>query len=249
MQFLQIENEGAVRVIKMARGKANAMNPPMVEEMNAAVAEAAADDAVRAIVLASATSRFFSSGFDFTEVFPFDRPTMAAFFGRFIDLYEALANAPKPVLAAMSGHAFAGGAVVAVACDIRVMGDGPFSFALNEVNLGVALPVGIIRMTEAAVGLRHARHLLLEGASIPFPDAAKLGLADEVCETDIVLEHTLRRAHSMAQKPPQAFAAIKRQLVRAGSDRDGLEPFLDSWFSAESVAKRQEAAASLQRKA
>lgn len=248
MECLQIENDGPVRVLKMARGKANAMHPPMVEELLAAVTSAVRDDSVRAIVLASATPRFFSSGFDMTEVFLFDRPAMGTFFGRFIDLYELVASAPKPVVAAVAGHAFAGGAVLAAACDVRVMAVADFRFALNEVNLGVALPPGMIRMVEGVVGLRHARRLLLEGVAIPFSEANAIGLADEVCEVEALMERSLARAHSMAGKPSLAFASIKRQLVRAGGDREHLEAFLDCWFSDESVAKRREAAASLQRK-
>jgi enoyl-CoA hydratase/carnithine racemase len=120
MEFIKCERDGSLLVLKLARGKANALNGAMVEELWAAVSEAAASDEVRAVVLASRSPRFFSGGFDVAEVFRYDRETMTAFFGRFIDLYEGLYHLPKPVVGAISGHAFAGGAVLALTCDLRV---------------------------------------------------------------------------------------------------------------------------------
>jgi len=78
------------------------------------------------------------------EVFQYGREDMTEFFGSFMDLYEGIFRLPKPVVAAVSGHSVAGGSVLALACDERVMAEGPFQFALNEVNLGVVLPPGVI---------------------------------------------------------------------------------------------------------
>ena len=139
MEHIQSERNGNLAILILSRGKANALNYALVEELCGAVAAAAADDSVRGLVIASDRPRFFSSGFDIREVFGYDREGMAAFFGRFIDLYESLYNFPKPVVAALSGHTFAGGAILAIACDFRIMAEGDFGFALNEVNLGLAL--------------------------------------------------------------------------------------------------------------
>jgi 3,2-trans-enoyl-CoA isomerase len=115
------------------------------------------------LVLASDRPNFFSAGFDVKEVFQYDREAMTSFFGAFMDLHETMFRLPKPVVAALSGHTVAGGAVLALACDIRVMAQGPFRFALNEVNLGIILPPGIVRMAVDAIGIRHARELFLSG--------------------------------------------------------------------------------------
>src|SRR5262245_19142922 len=117
MQFITSEKDGRVAVVTLARGKANALNEPMVDELREAIADVASDDSVRALVLAGSGSRFFSGGFDVAEVFAYDRHRMTEFFGRFIDSYEAIYHLAKPVVAAVTGHAYAGGAVLAVACD------------------------------------------------------------------------------------------------------------------------------------
>jgi enoyl-CoA hydratase/carnithine racemase len=132
MNHIRTETSENLLIVAMARGKANALNAAMVEELNVAVKEAAHNTDIRGVVLASDRPKFFSGGFDVMEVFNYERETMTEFFGQFIDLYEGLVNLPKPVVAAISGHAFAGGAVLALACDVRVMAEGPFGFALNE---------------------------------------------------------------------------------------------------------------------
>jgi len=80
----------------------------MVEELISIIGQARSTGAVRAIVLASANPKFFSPGFDVTEVFQYDRERMTEFFGRFIDLYEMMFRLPKPLVAAVSGHAYLG---------------------------------------------------------------------------------------------------------------------------------------------
>ena len=156
MEFTRVDRDGELLIITLARGKANPLNAAMVEELITAFGAASGDD-VRAVVFASDRPKFFSSGFDVVEVFAYDRDRMKEFFSRFIDLYEAMLHLPKPVVAAVSGHAFAGGAVLALACDSRVMAEGEFGFALNEVNLGIVVPPGFIRMAVAAVGEKNAR--------------------------------------------------------------------------------------------
>ena len=151
MEHIKVEINEGLLVVTMARGKANALNGAMVGELSRD-RRCQANESVRGVVLASDRAKFFSGGFDVAEVFQYDRETMTEFFGRFIDLYEGMISLPKPVVAAVSGHAFAGGAVLALASDARVMAEGEFGFALNEINLGLALPPGMIRMAVGAVG-------------------------------------------------------------------------------------------------
>src|SRR5580704_10330121 len=151
MVHIKSERDGNLLILTISRGKANALNYPLVEELHTAVAAAALDDSVRGLVLASDRPRFFSTGFDIREVFLYDRDAMARFFGLFIDLYETLYSFPKPVVAALSGHTFAGGAILAIACDFRIMAEGEFGFALNEINLGLAVTPTIRRMLADAV--------------------------------------------------------------------------------------------------
>jgi enoyl-CoA hydratase/carnithine racemase len=209
------------------------------------------DPTIRAIVLASASPRFFSGGFDVAEVFGYNREKMGEFFGHFIDLYEGLYRLPKPVVAAIAGHAYAGGAVLGLTADYRVMAEGEYGFALNEINLGVALPPGIIRMAIDAVGYKNACDLLLTGKSISPEESRELGLAATLVKPILMLDGALELARELADKAPGAFARIKTEVRgladsgRGTTDRRELERFLDSWFSSEAEERKRALAESL----
>jgi len=245
MEHIQSERHGNLSILSLSRGKANALNYALIEELYGAVAAAAADDSVLALVLASDRPRFFSSGFDIREVFTYDRDAMAAFFGRFIDLYESLYRFPKPVVAALSGHTFAGGAILAIACDFRVMADGDFGFALNEINLGLAISPTIRRMLADAVGVARAREVLLFGEPLTPARALEIGLVRELAPAEQVRGRAIACAQVLACKPPVAYREIKRSLREFGgredtaTDRSTLSQFLDMWFSAEAREARQ----------
>ena len=245
MEHLVSERDGNLAILTLTRGKANALNHALIEELCGAVAAAAADDSVRGLVLASGRPRFFSSGFDIREVFTYDRDGMAAFFGRFIDLYESLYRFPKPVVAALSGHTFAGGAILAIACDFRIMADGDFGFALNEINLGLAFSPTMCRMLADAVGLTHGREVLLFGEPLTPARALEIGLVRELAPAEQVRDRAIACARSLAAKPPAAYREMKRALRESGgredthTDRTTLSQFLDMWFSAEAQDARR----------
>ena len=249
MEHIQSERDGNLSILTLSRGKANALNYASVEELCGAVAAAAADDSVRGLVLASDRPRFFSSGFDIREVFAYDRDGMTAFFGRFIDLYESLYHFPKPVVAALSGHTFAGGAILAIACDFRIMAEGDFGFALNEINLGLSLAPTMRRMLVNAVGPVHAREVMLLGEPLTPARALEIGLARELAPAGQVRDRAIACARILAAKPPAAYRQIKRSLREFGGpedtlgDRATLAQFLDMWFSPEAHDARQAVAA------
>lgn len=237
MGFISYEKKDSLAIITLSRSKSNAINDAMLVELTRIVNEAADDENVRGVVVASDQPKFFSGGFDVKEVFGYDRERMRDFFGRFIDVYEKLHRLPKPVVAAVSGHAFAGGAIMALVADLRVFAEGEFGYALNEINFGAVLPPGMVRMAIDAVGLRHARDLLFYGSAISPSDALKIGLAKELAAPESVLDRAIDHAGALAEKPRGAFAAVKKSFLEAtghtASDRQWLEPFLDHWFSSE----------------
>ena len=252
MGHIKTETSDGLLIVTMQRGKANALNSAMIDELLSAL-EGAKSESVRGIVLASDRPKFFSGGFDVMEVFAYDRQAMTEFFGRFIDLYEGLMSLPKPVVAAVSGYAFAGGAVLALASDARVMAEGNFGFALNEVNIGLVVPPGMIRMAVRAVGPCRAREMVLEGKSFTPVEALEIGLASELASPESILERAVGRARNLADKPPLTFGAVKRSfnevngLGRDSSDRQSLDRFIEHWFSPESMQHKQALIESLSR--
>lgn len=254
MGSIEIDRDGQVLVARLNHGKANSLNRDVLDELTEVMHRAVADERVGAMVLASAVPSFFSAGFDVGEVFRYDGQQMRSFFGAFIDVYEGLQRLPIGIVAAVSGHAYAGGAVVALGCDWRVMAEGSVGFALNEVNVGISLPSGISRMVVGTLGAGFARQLLLTGEPIDPSEALRMGLVNETCPPDRVLEQAVKRAAAMAAKPRSTFAAIKRQIFDSTygtwrSDREQLDSFIQEWDSTESRSARDDLLAALRAKA
>jgi enoyl-CoA hydratase/carnithine racemase len=251
MEHIRLSRTQQILVVTLARGKANALNAPMVAELAAAL-EAARDEEVRGLVLASASPKLFCAGFDVGEVFEYDPAVMRAFFGRFHDLLEGLRLLPKPVVAAVSGHAYAGGALLALACDFRIAADGTH-FAVNEVNLGVVLPRRLIDAMVAATGPVAMHRVLMAGDVLTAEEAVRLGVAQEAVAPEHVLERSMARVMELSAKPPLAFAAHKRILAgphgvasTPGERSAAIDEFMSSWVGPESVERRQMLKQSLQ---
>ncbi len=254
MEHIQVSRDGALLVIILARGKANALNQAMVDELHRAIAHAASDAAIRGVVLGSASHKVFCAGFDVEEVFNYDEPTMTRFFGRFVDVLEQCRTLPKPVVVSLSGHTYAGGALLALSCDLRVMADGDVHFAINEINLGVTLPPRMIKVMSAAANAGLMRHLFLFGTPITASRAHAAGLVSELAPPSVLLDCALGRARALAEKPPLAFAAHKRALDPLGGEPMSPEErdhevgiVMRSWFGEESRAKREALVASLKK--
>lgn len=252
MQHLEIFDDSDVRVVQLSRGKANALNLVMVEELIGAMLRIGEDARVRAMVFSSAAPGFFCAGFDVLEVFAYEPDAMRHFFSRFMTLFHHVLWMPKPVVGALSGHAYAGGAFLALACDVRIMAEGEFGFALNEINFGAILPASLRHAMIATVGHREAARIILTGEGVRPERALVTGLADEVVPTDKVLPRALHHARALAQKPQGAFAFNKRALlVDAGhtdAESESLDDFVDQWFSRECTERRRALTASLRTK-
>jgi enoyl-CoA hydratase len=241
MPFVTVTHEDHVGVLSLGRAKANALNGAFVAELAGAVEQLAGDAGTRALVLTSGLPRVFCAGFDVAEVFGYERAPMLGFFTRFVALFERLRTLPKPVVCALTGHAFAGGAILALAADFRVMADGA-SFSVNEVDLGVMLPPRMIRAMGASASPELARSMLL-GAEVVSPVRALAGgLVSEVLPTAEVTRAAVQRARKLGEKPADAFAAHKRALdpVEPGSiSAAEIAQTIDAWFSPESSARRR----------
>ena len=245
VEFVRTATEDGILTIALARPRANAFNIPFVEELSAAVRHAQMSDSIDGLIFASDVPGFFSAGFDTNEVFGYDAVTMRRFLIAFIDLYEMVLRLSKPVVGALRGHTYAGGAFLALAFDERIAADGAFGFAVNEINLGVFLPPCVQRMLVATVGLHQASRMIMTGEAVPWNQAHSLGLIDEMVAGDDLIPRALERARLLCRKPRAAFAASKQALQQAAghvggvSDRTSADDFLAMWFAPESIERRQ----------
>ena len=129
-------DHGAVRELRLNRPPANALSPELIVALRRSV-ESAPNDGVRALVLSGAPGRF-CAGLDVPLLLTFDRPAMASLWRELYALMRALACSPIPIAAAITGHAPAGGTVLPLFCDWRVIADGDFKMGLNEVQVGAS---------------------------------------------------------------------------------------------------------------
>jgi enoyl-CoA hydratase/carnithine racemase len=244
MKFIQHQTDGPIALVTLARPKANALNLAMVREIASALGDASADAGVHAIVLSSAIPKFFSAGFDVNEVFEYSREEMARFLSSYGELVHQLHHFPKPTVAALPGHTFAGGAILALACDFRAMAEGEFGFALNEINVGVTLPVGIFKLLADVVGAGHARRMFLTGDPVPPARAVEIGLIDELAPAADMTSRAMSLARVLAQKQPAVYRAIKAVIREAtGHPASGgglaLAPPVDPWFTPEAEERKR----------
>ncbi|HSB61035.1 MAG TPA: enoyl-CoA hydratase/isomerase family protein, partial [Vicinamibacteria bacterium] len=139
MSGIRVEREGRTAVLRMDKARGNAIDEPFAEDLVRACREVAADDGAGAVMLASAHPRLFCPGLDLVTLYEYDRASMGRFLGRFGEAVLGLYGMRKPVLAAISGHAVAGGCVLALTADHRMLRRGS-QIGLNEVRVGLPLP-------------------------------------------------------------------------------------------------------------
>lgn len=230
-----LTREGAIAVLRVDRPHGNAINHDFLEGLQAVLMDAESDPAIRGVVLA-ASGKIFCPGLDLQELHPLDRPVMERFMQRFSAVVLTLYEFPKPVVAAMHGHALAGGAIVGLCADWRVLRRGAL-VGLNEVKVGVPLPFGVALIVRDAVPRNALTAVALLGRNFSDEGAVAAGLADELADLDAVLTIARERAEEFASKDATSFAVTKRYLrspvverIRA-NNRLLLPEWLDCWFS------------------
>ena len=235
-----IEHDHGIRELKLARPPVNALNPALITTLKQAI-ERAPQDGKTALVI-SGSPGLFSAGLDIPALLQLDRDAMRAFWNEFFGVCAALARSPLPVAAAVTGHSPAGGAVLAIFCDYRVMARGEYKIGLNEVQVGLTVPDCIQTALRRLVGAYRAERLLIAGAMLDADDALGAGLVDELTDVDHVVTRTLAWLEALLQLPRQAMLGTRTlaraDLARLFDDPASLpvEAFLDSWFAPEAQA-------------
>jgi Delta3-Delta2-enoyl-CoA isomerase len=163
----------------------------------------AADSDTRAVILTGDGS-FFSFGFDIPEFLGYSRESFAKFLQGFTGLYSYLFTYPKPVVAALNGHAIAGGCMLALACDYRIMVSGKAKISLNEISFGSSVFAGSVAMLQLLVGGKNAQAILYDAMMYSAETAAQLGMIDEVSSTESLMKDARELAQRMAGKDPAA---------------------------------------------
>src|SRR6516225_4174788 len=203
--MLSTLEHGSIQEWRLNRPPANALSCEMIIALRQAI-EGAAATGKRALVLSGAPGRF-SGGLDVPLLLGYDRVRIATLWREFYGLLQALAISPIPIAAAITGHAPAGGTVLALFCDYRFMAQGDFKMGLNEVQVGIPLPPVILAGLRRQVGPRLAEQLAVSGALISPQEARALGMVDELAPPGQVVERALAWCQRLLAVPGDAFLA------------------------------------------
>ena len=237
-----------VAVVHLTCGKANALNFRSLAAIERALDEATGKRA-RGVVL-TGYERFFSAGLDLVTLYGLERDAMDGFIAWFDAVMLRVFTFPRPVVAALGGHAVAGGAVLALACDARVMGAGAGRFGLNEIRLGVPFPASALEIVRYAVPAGSVEEVLYDGELFDPRAALERGLITGVVDGDVV-EAARQACDRLAAAPADAFETIKATLKGPAVERARatLAPlrraFVGAWYAPEARRRIGEARARL----
>ncbi|MFC1688250.1 enoyl-CoA hydratase/isomerase family protein [Pseudomonadota bacterium] len=238
--MLEIIEHGNVREIKLTRPPANALSSDLVEKLTDALAAAGQEAGA---VVVSGLPGMFSAGLDVPQLMQFDRSDISHFWQIFLKMLKTIAYLPVPTAFAMTGHAPAGGIVMALFGDYRIMPRGSFKTGLNEVQVGLVVSAPIHRALVRAVGPHTAERMLVAGELMESEKALAIGLIDELVDDP---GQAVTRAIEWCEQHlalPKLAMSTTRQMARADlhqffDDKSelGVEKFVDIWFSDETRA-------------
>jgi len=250
METIRYERQGRLGMVRLGKARGNAIDAQLVEDLLKVVAEVSADDAVRGVMLGSAHPKLFSPGLDLVSLVEYDRAAMRHFMGRFAEMLWSLYGLRKPMVAAVNGAAVAGGCILALTADHRVLKKGA-PIGLNEVKVGVPLPWSVVLLLRASVPPHAANRVALLGRNFADDEALAVGLADELADAAGFEDFCLRRLEEYAEKDAAAVGTTKAWL-RAGAlaemqAHEGRlsRDWLDAWFSEATRARIRATVASL----
>ncbi|UCG61481.1 MAG: enoyl-CoA hydratase/isomerase family protein [Candidatus Zixiibacteriota bacterium] len=236
MAYVDLERENTIAVIKLNRGKVNALNHELVNEVHDHFEKLEDDDTVRSIVL-TGCGAFFSFGFDIPGLYDLTREAFTEFLVKFTDVYRYLFLYPKPLVAAINGHAIAGGCMLATACDYRLMVSGKAKISLNEIAFGATVFQSAVEILKYWVGPRTAQDILFTGDMYSADQARDLGLIDGVVSSEELLQRATALADSFRERNLVAHAHMKKMLrlpvieTAMRHESATIEKFVDIWYS------------------
>ncbi|MCP3957600.1 MAG: enoyl-CoA hydratase/isomerase family protein [bacterium] len=220
------EDRGSVTVLRMEHGKANAVDDELFTDLNRALDDVEGSSA-RALVL-TGTGSMFSAGVNLFKVLEGGGAYVEEFLPVLSSSIRRLFDHPLPIVAAVNGHAIAGGCILAAACDRRVMNSEQGSIGVTELLVGVPFPVDALEVLRFLMPDRHVQSLVYSGRTLSAEEALQIGLVEEVAAGDELLDHACEMANKLGRLAGDAFATTKRLIRRPTLDRmRALSPEID----------------------
>jgi enoyl-CoA hydratase/carnithine racemase len=208
-ETLLLTREEGIAIITLNRPPANAISEPLIRELNAALNELHGDDAVRAVVITGSGERIFCGGADLGSAFSGGDVEAFIRFGN--SVMRKMERFPKPIIAAINGHAMGGGCEIAMACHLRLLKETA-RMGQTESNLGIIPGYGGTQRLPRLIGRTKALEFLLLGTQIPAQECLSLGLVNRLCKEGETLNEAKALARQLAKRAPLATAAIIRAV-------------------------------------
>ncbi|SEL44969.1 enoyl-CoA hydratase/isomerase family protein [Parapedobacter koreensis] len=236
MDYIKNTIDERVSYVYLDRGKSNAIDQQMLEELRETIIAAQANPAVEGLIL-HGKEGFFSAGLDLVALYSYTEEEARRFWHTFVDFVRVFVAFDKPTVAAINGHSPAAGCVLAICCDYRVMADGEYIIGLNEVPVGLIVPASIFQLYGFWLGGATAYRYLLEGKLLKPGEALKAGLVDEVVDAKSLRTATIRQLGKYTQYERNTWRQSKRNMRQSlitafeADQQDTIEAILKQWWS------------------
>ena len=240
--MIDVSTHDGVTVFRIEHGKANALDTELLRDLSASLQELRADRTGAAVL--TGTGTIFGAGVDLFRVVNGGDAYTAAFVPALAAFLVELFEYPRPIVAAVNGHAIAGGCIVACACDYRIMADGTGTIGVPELLVGVPFPSVALEIMRFSVPPHELQALVYTGRTWTADEAVRRGLVNEAAPADRLLARAVDVARQFGSIPPDVFAATKRALrgdviARLRADRS-LDEIVRQWSNAGTRAHIQQ---------
>jgi len=236
MNTIQLRITDRLATITLDRGRSNPINQQMLTELIACIQDLELDREVGGLILTGKPG-FFSSGIDLIEAYSYNEAQIKTFWTDFMRMQAVLASFKKPMVAAISGHSPAGGCVMAICTDYRVMAEGNYIIGLNEIPVGIIVPESVFKVYSFWLGQRKAYQYLMEGKLMSPVEALDAGLVDEItaAENVLLLAESKARAYMALNRITwsQSKMNLREDLISklSADQSETLETMLKQWWA------------------
>jgi enoyl-CoA hydratase len=245
--MIESEKRGAVTILRLARGKGNALNLELAAALVDALDQLDRSPARAGIITGQGS--VFCAGVDLPALVAGGAEYVRQFVPLLQRGFERLATFPKPLVAGVNGHAIAGGAIIMLACDQRLLARGTAQVGLTEIRVGVVFPAWALELARFATPPQHFPTLICTGRTWPPEEALARGLVDELVAPEQLLDRACAVAEELAAIPPAAFTAtklaVRRPMIEAAQRQAavGDAALLEHWCAPDTLRQVAEFAA------
>lgn len=234
---LSINNN--IATLQLRRGKANVINQQMVDEIRSTLREIEADETIKGLIITGHPG-FFSAGLDVKELYRYNKDQIKTFIHDFGCMHHELLRFTKPMVCAINGHCPAGGTVIAITADHRIMVEGDhYTIGLNEVQVNIQITDILIKGYQYWIGRSKAYTYILEGKLFTPTEALSSGLINEIVAPEDLMDKAEKKMQQYFKSDPDIFKTTKRKIrqewIDSIEDHDTteLEEALDIWWKPE----------------